>query len=389
MYGILYVEINLFCVALLLYVIFIIRASANMRSAVIAFRRTVVASIAVLIFDSLRNSLELLGASVPAWLFSAVCGLYMLSTGILSYCWFVYTENKLNRGREPNRKALILASIPLIVFAAICVSSPWTGLVYYVDGNAVCHPGSLFFTRLIVCYGYLAAASIHALYRFVNDGDRTERTHDLTLASFVVLPAAGSALAALVHGLPAVWPATTFSLLMVFVNFQVAQISTDGLTGLNNRRKFDEHLRAVLSDTHRSKLVYLFLADINYFKSINDTFGHLEGDAALVRTGALLQGVCGSRDAFIARYGGDEFAVILRCDSPADMNSLLSELDNIFHASSEESGKGYELSLCVGHAVCAQDQDLAPDELIAAADSSLYAAKAEYQSSHASAIRAR
>lgn len=87
--------------------------------------------------------------------------------------------------------------------------------------------------------------------------------------------------------------------------------SRDALTGLFNRRTFQEHTEWMLSNSVRRKeSVSLLLIDLDFFKRINDQFGHAEGDRVLVAVAATLQSACRQNDV-PARYGGEEFAVAL------------------------------------------------------------------------------
>ncbi len=88
-------------------------------------------------------------------------------------------------------------------------------------------------------------------------------------------------------------------------------LKTDFLTGLNNVRQFDAHLNTALSITKArdQKLSMLFI-DIDFFKRVNDTYGHQEGDLVLKELGNILTKECRSND-IISRNGGEEFSVIL------------------------------------------------------------------------------
>jgi diguanylate cyclase (GGDEF)-like protein len=84
---------------------------------------------------------------------------------------------------------------------------------------------------------------------------------------------------------------------------------TDALTGLRNRRAFEAIARDALTKWRPQSLA-LLMVDIDHFKQINDTWGHLEGDAVLVRMAAILNGEARERDT-VARWGGEEFAILL------------------------------------------------------------------------------
>jgi diguanylate cyclase (GGDEF)-like protein len=92
----------------------------------------------------------------------------------------------------------------------------------------------------------------------------------------------------------------------------------DGLTGINNRRAFDQRIDAEWRRCRRHHYgLGLLLLDIDYFKPYNDTYGHQQGDRALQRVAQVLQQVCHRGEDFPARYGGEEF-VVLSPDGDAD-----------------------------------------------------------------------
>lgn len=87
--------------------------------------------------------------------------------------------------------------------------------------------------------------------------------------------------------------------------------ATDGLTGLKNRRSFQEDLAANIAESkNTAQPLSLVLLDIDYFKKVNDTFGHLTGDRVLRKLAQHLEVICGEGN-IAARYGGEEFALIL------------------------------------------------------------------------------
>ncbi len=101
---------------------------------------------------------------------------------------------------------------------------------------------------------------------------------------------------------------------------------TDALTGLCNRRQFLLQFQARLSDSNaRNTLLSLILMDLDFFKSINDRFGHLEGDVVLAACGQLLQKEL-PRTATAGRIGGEEFAILLPNMSIAQAHEVAEQL---------------------------------------------------------------
>lgn len=87
---------------------------------------------------------------------------------------------------------------------------------------------------------------------------------------------------------------------------------TDGLTGLANRRHFEQRYEAVWSEAIKAKrCITLMMLDVDHFKSFNDTYGHLEGDKCLKRVAQVVEQSLNRKSDFIARYGGEEFVLLL------------------------------------------------------------------------------
>jgi len=150
--------------------------------------------------------------------------------------------------------------------------------------------------------------------------------------------------------------------------------TTDGLTGLLNRRATEERLEAEISRSARHQVkTTIALIDIDRFKLINDTLGHAAGDRYLVHLGELLNRHIRSLDV-AGRLGGDEFLVILPMTSADEarifVNRLRGGLED-FADKHPEFGHG---TLSVGLAEATRDGD-SVTALLAAADAALYAAK--------------
>lgn len=143
---------------------------------------------------------------------------------------------------------------------------------------------------------------------------------------------------------------------------------TDELTGLYNRRGF------LLLGTHNVRLahrtsqsLFLFFADVDGLKSINDRFGHVQGDALLVACGEVLKMTFRESDV-IARIGGDEFAILAQGNSNESREAVLSRLQSSVDLMNRDVLAPYQLSLSVGVARFDPASPLSLTELLCIAD---------------------
>lgn len=147
--------------------------------------------------------------------------------------------------------------------------------------------------------------------------------------------------------------------------------STDGLTGLANRRAFDVRLRTELSRSRRSGVpTSLAVVDIDRFKALNDAHGHLVGDDVLREVAGQLRETCRDVD-LVARYGGEEFAVVLPDTDPAGARMAAERL----RRSVAGGATPVAVTVSVGVATAEAGRLQSPEALLAAADRALYAAK--------------
>lgn len=151
---------------------------------------------------------------------------------------------------------------------------------------------------------------------------------------------------------------------------------TDLMTGLPNYRRLRERLETLLGRPGAAPERFcLMVLDIDHFKTINDTFGHLIGDGAIRYTADLLRESVRPTD-LVARYGGDEFAVLLEGVGPADAGRIAERILASARAEPFLPGAGAlsEVRLSIGIAVYPAD-GTRPEALVSAADEAMYRAK--------------
>lgn len=155
--------------------------------------------------------------------------------------------------------------------------------------------------------------------------------------------------------------------------------NTDSLTGLANRRYFDEVLSKELHRMNRSgSPLSLIMLDVDHFKKFNDTYGHLAGDDCLRQVGTILKTLVGRATDFVARFGGEEFVVILTETDEHGAETLAERIRKavealaIPHAASDIARC---VTISLGVATIHKTRLESPDQVVALADEAMYCAK--------------
>lgn len=152
---------------------------------------------------------------------------------------------------------------------------------------------------------------------------------------------------------------------------------TDELTGLYNRRYFDKHFQKAFNSSRKMSCdLALAIIDIDHFKAYNDNYGHLQGDQCLARVGKILKNYFKRDCEFVARIGGEEFAVVMTHMPERECVEALEGLNSLIVSENIEHGYSVatHLSLSIGLAICdssSTDTSIAYEQ----ADLALYKAK--------------
>jgi two-component system cell cycle response regulator len=150
----------------------------------------------------------------------------------------------------------------------------------------------------------------------------------------------------------------------------------DGLTRSYNKKFFQDRLETEFAYARRHKtMLSLVMFDVDYFKRVNDTYGHLAGDAVLVHLARITQNTIRTEDV-LARYGGEEFAVICRGIALLNAGVLGERLRvRVEQENFDYQGTRLPVTISVGVAALPESDAMTPSELVRDADKALYEAK--------------
>ena len=309
---------------------------------------------------------------LPRAVLMVVCSLSLWSVinCATSFFLFVTERRELEFFRTPAGRVLRL--LPAGISTVLILLNVWTGLVFTLSAGGYFVHELLYLPTLVVASLYLiVVAAVGALAAMEARTTFQRRTNAalcgsvLLIILFIVLDGFMSKASIL--------PAAVFAVIVViFILLQESSINSDALTGMNNRRKADEYLSERLTHVSAEAPLYLYIGDLNGFKKINDSYGHTEGDKALIRCSLALKRTIGRHNGFAARFGGDEFLMTCQPEADADPEALIRDLDGLLAELSEDLP--YQLAMTVGYTIC-KDPVVPMSEYIRRADEMLYERK--------------
>lgn len=372
MASLLYAEVNIICLLISLLILYKIKTGVGMQAGQCLYTHVLVTNIILVLLDFIWILLNGNCIQSLRQINYLVNIAYLIATGFSGYLWFLYSESIITSG-SMKRKWKLIGAIPVLVLIALIICSYWTGWIFYIDSKNIYHRGVLHFMQLLTAFEYLVVVVIHTSIYALRKENVVYRKRFITISSFIIIPLIAGMIQTMIPGLPCVCVGITGSLLWLFLDSQEQLISIDPLTQLNNRNQLIKFLSGKLNHQDENTKLYALMMDIDYFKSINDKYGHVEGDVALGLVADTLKRTCKRHNCFICRYGGDEFIVICESKSEQEVTELCNEIKSAI-AQVNTGSKGYQLSLCIGYAENSKENTSITD-LIKHADKRLYSEK--------------
>ena len=301
--------------------------------------------------------------------------LTILFQPLMGLLWTYYTLEALGVRLDKRPLLHVACAAPFVLNAILLVSNYWTGVAFVIGPDNVYRRGDLFWIDVGISFLYPLAASILAFVYSMKATSRAQKHDCLVLASFILPPVVGAVIQILWYGVFLFLIGFSIALLIVFINLQNEQITVDFLTRINNRASFISYYERKAHALRPGTLLYLFMIDVDFFKRINDTYGHIVGDQVLLTVADRLKVVCGGRRCFLSRLGGDEFGILLECEHAGEAREFMERIRSSLDEFNSDSNLSYPVTLSVGYAVC-DAEDYPIDRLIQQADSMMYAQKA-------------
>ena len=365
-----FVIANVFCIAIFSYILYLNFSTKNFETKNRYFN-------GLLVFEIIYFIVDIIWAFGYFGIIPAESGgltvarytkmIYFVFGGFAAFCWFMYIEILMGAKFSRKSRNRIIIGIPIVI------SSILTMIISIITEEAKFLHNPLVSISLMYLPGiYTIFAGVYSVYMAFKSSTIVQKRRYISLGLFPFGLIIFTLIQIYLPEIPIFCLGTTFILFLVFVSKVQSQVSTDALTGINNRSALTKYI----GEYTEFSCTYVLMIDVDKFKSINDNFGHVEGDRALVLLAQALKKGTEASDckSFLARYGGDEFIIITSNENEFDIDQYVENLHKAV-AETKSKTKNYEIKVSIGY--CRVHENDSILSVIENADESMYKVKAE------------
>ena len=379
----LYAEVSIICMLILLVIFYKIETNVDLRRSQQLLAIDILLFIVVTLTDttwSLING----GYVVSSPLAKNIVNIaYFCASAISAYIWFIYCVYYTGMSFAKNRLFLGLSLIPAIGLIVLSANSPFTHWIFYINESGNYIRGSLNFCSYTINYGYIAIASIIAIYGAVQKKNVINKKLFLSFASLMVCIIIVGGLQIVAPQYPLLAVGITLPFFLVYLTLTDTLITMDGLTLLNNKNWFYfYHTENNPSELGKDGKHYLLIADIDSLDSINSTNGNSAGDLTLKYMAKALNNTAnyylGKCSMLSCRYGDDEFISIIHIpEYEVSIDDITSHIQIEINNLIKKNNIPYHINICTGYSMYSEDIIYVQD-LVEMADQNMYANKRKH-----------
>jgi diguanylate cyclase (GGDEF)-like protein len=304
------------------------------------FLAVLAATFAAVVFDCANRIFAgMPGQAVRNGLYFMI-SVFLVAQNSAFYLIFVFIDYFACKNEERTKKILrVLAVLMALYIAAVLVNLPLRYFFYISEDNYYT-PAKLYLLRLGISYFPL----VLSFFGVFAAAGQFKHSQIASIVFFGILTGTGAGLDITLKNSCLIWPCFAASLLYFYFFIVQSDSKLDSLTGLGNRFSFNEFIER-FSRAGTKESYSIVMIDMDHFKAINDTLGHLEGDNAL-RDMALIIKSCIRGTDFAARYGGDEFVLVVK--SEYNIEKLMERIQQAVDNQNEKGKRPYTLQMSYG-----------------------------------------
>lgn len=364
-----YLEINIICIIILLAIFDKFKDESLNNSSDKYYEKTLLATISFSLFALISGIFNGTSYNFSQIILIISHSLYLFSESLIGYFYTNYILKRINL--QEKREYKFILYIPLILSVFFLIINLTKKILFTISIDNLYSPSNYIYLYNLINAVYVLIIITYLIsYYFYNKNSKNEIK---SLILFTLLPVVSAGIQNYNYGIILGQVGFTLSELLIYFNNQKKEANYDELTGVYNRRAFNKRANKIY---YSNKSMFLMLMDADDFKIINDKYGHLEGDKALIQIAHILNRAINNthKNYSLARYGGDEFVIVGNIRNKDEVAQLITKIEEEEKKYNKETNNKYNIKISIGYAL-QNDNHTSVEDLIKEADAFMYAEK--------------
>ncbi|MCR5320221.1 MAG: diguanylate cyclase [Lachnospiraceae bacterium] len=283
---------------------------------------------------------------VPLPVHSLLKSCFFIAAAVTGYSTFLAMEILLKTWLSKEKRLRIFSFSVCAIHIFLNATNNFHGLFFRYNEEEYYVYGPLYILEFTIPFFYILVSSIRAYFASLEDENYAELELYRRLTTVPILPIIYS-IAQFLFDIPVLGIGLSLTILNLYLGVVQNSITSDPLTGLNNRRYLLQTIQKMMKSHDHEKTLFVMMMDLNYFKQINDLYGHTAGDQALIRFANILRNaVAELKKTTIARYGGDEFIICGELNTCEDVAMLRYTIEKLIEQ--DNAASSFPLSVSMG-----------------------------------------
>jgi len=327
------VEINLICIVVLLIALLQFKDTVlrHLEERILGF--TIIDTIIYIVLNTVTKMLYSIHTQSEFYasnqkiciIYSVMHALSLISSLILAQLWFSFIFLRIRKSVYSYKHLFPLFSTPSIIGIFICI-----GISIYGFTND-CHTTAIQFRRLLpfligLNFIYIIGTMFIGLQYAIAQKNTTNRKEAFYLSFIALLPSMSCIIQYFIPDIPLTDPIFTLTLLHVYVSLLKFRITSDPLTGVNNKIRLSDYLQYISQHQDPSKRLFILVMEIDYFRAIIRKFGYEVSDRIVADLASFFKRQCREQKAFLARTAENQFSIIMERDEVSEIESFCQKL---------------------------------------------------------------
>jgi len=327
------IEINIICIAVLLITLMQFRDSIlrHLEERILGF--TIIDTIIFIVLSTVTKMLYSIHVQSDLYasnqkicvIYAVLYALSLSSSLLLGQLWFSFIFLRIRKSVYTYKHLFPLFSTPSIIGIFICI-----GISIYGFTND-CHTTTLQFKRLMpfligLNFIYILATMFLGIQHAITQRNSTNRKEAFYLSFIALVPSISCIVQYFIPDIPFTDPIFALTLLHVYVTLLKYRITSDPLTGANNKIRLIDYLQYITQHQDSGKRLFILVMEVDFFKAIIHNFGYEMSDRVIADLASFFKRQCRGHNAFLARTGERQFAIVMEHDEVSEIEAFCQKL---------------------------------------------------------------